>query len=337
MKTKSILLFLIFFACGKHDNSKKFQINAEDVIDLSNDIVDFETIQIISLPHVTILDEYILITDLNATIGKAIHIYDKNSLHYITSTAEIGEGPGEIMRIGEIALSYNNKEFWIPDFGKLRAFKFNLDSILILRDYKPNVSIPIHSDFFLTRYNVISDSIALGSGVEVLSPGTFRISLGKWNLKTGKVEKFGYEHPDLAKKRTNGFFNYSLSKKLMALAYSNHNILSVFDENGNIKFNLLGEIDKAKESKNPKYFSQVSILDNLIITSYLGGSGFKLNSDKRPVGVHPNQLLFFNLSGELEKVVDTGHQMMTFTIDEENQRIFCYFPEREIPIGYFYF
>ncbi len=208
MKIKLIFI-LIIFGCSKTEPAQKFKISTENTIDVSANILDFETDQIISMPYITVLDQYLLITDLMATSEKGIHIYNKNSLQFITSTVELGEGPGEIMRIGEVALTSKNNEFWMPDLAKLQAFKFDLDSILLDSSYKPTVSIPIPNDFFLVGYSVVSDSIALGSGVEVLSPSTFRVSLVKWNLITGEAEKFGYEHPSLANQSTNAFFNYS--------------------------------------------------------------------------------------------------------------------------------
>ncbi len=120
----------------------------------------------------------------------------------------------------------------------------------------------------------------------------------------------------------------------MALAYTNYDILSVFDKNGDIKFNFLGEMEFESENPNFKFFNQVRITDEYIIASYLGDSGIKLDDNKRPKGVQPGKLLFFNLAGKLEKVIDTGHQIMTFAVDEDNSRVFCYFTDREVPIGY---
>lgn len=130
------------------------------------------------------------------------------------------------------------------------------------------------------------------------------------------------------------FLIIPIKHEIMALAYTNYDILSVFDKNGDIKFNVLGEMEFESEDPNFKFFNQVRITDEYIIASYLGDSGIKLDDNKRPKGVQPGKLLFFNLAGKLEKVIDTGHQIMTFAVDEDNSRVFCYFTDREVPIGY---
>lgn len=337
MKTYYYLFILALSCCTVKDPIEKFDLNSVPNIDIHEEIEDFIANETITAPTLTIIGNYLFVTDLATSIGKGVQIYNKNTLDYITSTCELGEGPGEVTRIGEIATSYNNNEFWMPDFAKLQAFKFEIDSLLIDKDYKPQVSIPIRNDFFLTRFSVLSDSVAIGSGLEVLSSGTFRISLGKWDLEKNETKKIGYEHPKLVGKRTNASFNYSHKQSLMALSYFNYDILSVFDKDGNLQYNIKRKNELIEENRKLRFFGPVNITSNYIIASYSGKPAFKRDINQRPEGVQPSKLLFFGLNGKLEKVIETGFGIISFTIDEDNKRIICSFSDREIPIGYFHY
>ncbi|MCH7399044.1 TolB-like 6-bladed beta-propeller domain-containing protein [Belliella sp. DSM 107340] len=326
---------LLFISCEQDSFDRPFTI--DKVENISTKIQDFDTEPLITYGGLSILGEYLIVMDMLSTAEKAIHIYNKNNFEYISSTGFLGEGPGEITRIGEFTQSYHSDRFWIPDFAKLKLFQFNLDSLLLDDKYKPSVSFPFGKGEFLSRLKFVDEQLAYGSWVEVLRPGEFRTSLGKWDLETGNIEKFGEEHPNLVGERTNAYFDYSYHHNIMVLSYTNYDILSVFDNHGKIKMNLIGEKKFDNENRKLKFFGQTTITDKYIITSYLGDYGFLLDKNQRPKGIQPNKLLFFSLEGELLKTLDTEHQIMTFTVDEENNRIFCFFSDREIPLGYFHY
>lgn len=335
MKCYNIFLIISLFSCTQEETTKRFKITDVDPIDVSDNIIDFETEQLISRPYFTLLDNHLIIQDASGLTNKFIHIFNKNTLEYLTSIGDIGEGPGEFMNSGKIAIGQKENEFWMPDHSKLKVFRFDLDSAILDSEYKPTLSLPMKNDFFLTRFQFISDSIAIGSGVEVLSPSTFRNSLGIWNIKKDSVSKFGYEHPSLVGERTNAFFSYSKKHQMLALAYSTHDILSVFDLDGNIKFNIIGEREFDNEKRSLNFFNQVIFAEDQIVTTYLGDFGTVMDEGASPRGRGPSKFLFFNLEGNLKKVIETNHEVYDFTVDKENRRIFCYFIDREIPIGYF--
>ena len=181
------------------------------------------------------------------------------------------------MRFGRLAVTPNGREFWVPDFEKIKVFKFDIDSALMDQDYLPTVTKPFAYDFFLSGMNIVSDSLALGTGLEVLSPSTFRASLGRWDINTGIIEKFGEEHPKLTGERTNAFFDYSYKHNIMALAHINHDILTLYNADGTIKYHILGEKEFDNEKRKLKFFGEVHIGDEWIIRSYLGSEGFILD------------------------------------------------------------
>lgn len=329
-----ILILSALIGC-KSDPTKTFKISDDKTINVSTRITDIPTEQIIAFPQITLLDQYILLTDHKASFDKGIHVLDRDSLNYLTSTGFIGEGPGEIMRYGEVGTSQRGNEFWMPDFGKMKAFKFDIDSVLLDSNYKPSISKDFKQDFFLTRLKFVSDDLAVGTGVEVLSPSTFRTSLGRWDLNTGRIEKFGFEHPKLIRERTNAYIDYSYKHKIIALAYTNFYIVSVFDPAGNLKFNIKGEKEFDNQERTFGFFSQVFVTDDYIVTSYLGGPNFDLDVNQATQSIRPSKILFFDLDGKLIKIFETGHQIMYFAVDDDNNRVICFFLDREVPIGYF--
>ena len=332
--TLYFLFVLILFGC-QDKTIKNFKVSSEEVIDVSSKITDLETEQIIANPLLTISGDFLVVTDANASFEKGIHLFDKNTLAYLGSTGIMGEGPGQISRYGEVAVTPNGKEFWMPDFEKLKLFKFDIDSVLMDDEYLPTVSKPFAYDFFLSRMKFISDSVALGTGLEVLSPSTFRTSLGRWNINAGTIEKFGDEHPQLINERTNAFFDYSYKHNLMALAHINHDILAIYNADGSIKFHLLGEKEFENDNRKLKFFGEVHIGDEWIVTSYLGSEGFILEENQQPKSVGKSKLLLFDLEGNLSKVIETGSEIRYFAVDDENKRVLCYFLDREVPLGYF--
>ncbi len=335
---KTIALLLLFFLIGcKNDPSKKFTMDETLLVDVSAEIIDLDTEQLLSSPILTTSGRFLIITDMKSNDQKGIHIYDKRSLQYLASTGIQGEGPGEITRYGEIGVTPKENEFWVPDLAKVKIFKFNMDSVFLDKNYLPGISKPFSYDFFLSRFKFISEDRAIGTGVEVLTPNTFRTSLGSWNLTSGEVIKIGYEHPKLKNERTNAYYDYSFQHNIMALSYVNHDIITVFDNQGDIKFNILGPNEFDNQNRKLEFFGQIHIGNQYIFTRYLGDKGVVLDDNLTHKSVQASKFLMFDLEGNLFKILETGHEIRYFAVDEEGKRIFSYFMDRENPIGYFYY
>ena len=335
MKLKPYFLLIILFACH-NDPDKKFSLSGVPVMDVSKKITDLETDQILTSPVPYISGKYLMLVDIQTNIGeKGVHIFDKDGLKYLGSTGIVGEGPGEIIQYGEIGITPDENIIWLPDFAKIQMFRFHLDSALMDENYLPQVSLPFTYDFFLSQLKFVSEELAFGSGVEVLSPSTFRTSLGKWELPAGKVEKFGNEHSKLKSERTNAYFDYSYDHQLMALSYANYDVLSVFDADGNVKFNLIGEKEFDNENRRLKFFGQVQFTKDNIFSSYLGDYHTLSDANGNPIHKMPSKLLMFDFEGDLLKILETGHEIRYFAVDGVQKRVICYFYDRQIPIGYF--
>lgn len=329
------ILFTLFLSCTE-ESERKFKIDEGELLDVSQRIIDINTDPVIALPFFEISEDYLIIADSKA-FDKGIHIFGREDFKYLGVTGQLGDGPGMISRYGPLAFSSNGKEFWMPDFGKLKMFKYDIDSVLVNEGYLPTVSKPFGMDFFLTDLNFMNEDLAIGPGLEPLSNSTFRIALGKWDLNSGEIIKFGEEHPNLKGERTNAYFDYSPRHQMMVLAHTNHDILTVYDSDGKIKFHLIGQRKFDNDKRRLKFFGPVQITEKYIFTSYLGQEGFELDENQRPKSVSKSKILAFDLEGTLVKVFETGHELGLFVVDEWDKRVICYFNDREAPIGFFYY
>jgi hypothetical protein len=326
-----LILFLIS-ACSP-SSDKHFKLSKSKEIQV--EITDFPTDILMGAAFINFLGDYLIFTDFLDSPDKGIHIYHKNTLAYLGSTGEKGEGPGEITRYGEIFTTPNPNEFWMPDFAKLKAFKFHIDSVLMDEHYLPSITRDFRNDLFLIRAKFISDTVAIGACLEALSPSTFRTTLGEWNISKNTMEKFGYDHPELVDKRTNAFFDYSALDNTIVFAHNRHDVLSVLNNKGELKFNIFGENNVKEEEGKKSFFGRVNITKDYIFVEYLGDFGMKWDENRNPKSVQFSKILVFNKEGSLVSYFDTQHEIRTFSVDEENKRIFCNFLDREIPIGYF--
>ena len=334
MKNTIGFFLLMFLLSCAAKSEREFELDEGQPLDVSESIIDIDTDPLIAFPFFEITEDYLIIAD-SKTVDKGIHIFERKSFTYLGTTGQVGEGPGQLSRYGPVAFSSSGKEFWMPDFGKLKMFKFDMDSALADQAYLPSISKPFGMDFFLTRLKIVDEDVAIGAGLEPLSKSTFRISLGRWDLSSGEISKFGEEHPGLIGKRTNAYFDYSLRHQIMVLAHTNHDILTVYDTNGIVKYHVLGERKFNNDNRRLKFFGPVQITENYIFTSYLGKEGFELDENNTPKAVSKTKILAFDLDGNLVKIFETGHELGLFIVDEWDKRVICYFNDREIPIGYF--
>jgi hypothetical protein len=328
-------IFLLFSFCSQPVKDRHFSISKTAIENVSDKIIDIETNENFSFADLSIVGTNLVILDVFSQNEKSIYLYDKNSFQPITSTGILGEGPGEILRIGDLVNSNHKDKFWIPDFGKLLLYEFNIDSLVKNSNYKPQISYKFDLENFLSRSVITEQGIAYGSKVQMLTPSTFRTNLGKWNMNSGELLTFAEEHPKLLDQKTNAFFDYSFKYHLMTLSYTNFDLISVFDEYGKIKFNIIGEKEFDNEDGKLNFFGENKVTDQYIITAYLGDYGSKIDENQRPKKIFPSKILFFNWEGKLIKVLDTTFGIMRFTVDEDNKRIICFFHDRENPIGYF--
>lgn len=330
-----LLMMLTQVTCTNSDSlGQEKSRPKEKIIDVSGDIRTIDLDIVISpRTSLTILDNILLVTD-GQSDDKGIHLLDKNSFKYITSTGKVGRGPGEIVRYGRVAPIPGERAFWIADYGKTVMWRFSLDSILLNDQYLPEQGPNFGMDFFLTHYDLLNDSIALGMGADVTSVSTYNAVSAKMNLISNEIAPFGYMHPEADGKMSRAIPGLSLRNQIFVKCYTSCDLMNICDLEGNLKFNVYGPRWKAKEEGYDYYSAPIFIDDNIIV-AYSGEESWILNEYGRPEANLPTKFLVFDVNGNYRATLETNEKFFQYCADEDNNRIFLYFTERDEPLAYF--
>lgn len=328
------LVFLFSIGCNSCNESKteKIQKHRDNIVNVSDKIVDVKLDALFGNLALYILDDILIVLEKSPKGEKGIHLFNKNTFKYLTSTGKIGKGPGEIVRQGPIGFDSKNRVFWVPDAGKKLLFKFPLDSALSNPQFLPGIEEKmVHS--FVT-FGLLNDSIILGEAAQATSNSSFEMKLAKLNIRTKVLENFGYRHPKALGKKTYASFAMSVKHNFYVECHTRCDLMTICDLNGNLKYNIYGpgwlESDQDKNS----YFFEVHLVGNNIVASYIGSSGLVVKGNITK-GAAPSEFIIFDKEGNYLKTIEAGFEFEQFCIDEENNRIIAYFPGREEPLGYF--
>lgn len=66
-------------------------------------------------------------------------MFNKNDYTYLTSFAQKGEGPNEIINIGYVAVDEKRNKLYVSDHGKQKIFSYDIDSLIQDSLYVPSV------------------------------------------------------------------------------------------------------------------------------------------------------------------------------------------------------
>lgn len=326
-KLQYILLVFIVLCWGCADNSQKekHQNNRDNITNVRQQIkeIDIQEVIIGQVARLYIVNNYLFIADHKST-NKLIHIFDKSTFSYITSIADIGQGPGEIINMGHIEENKANHIFYVSDHGKQRIFAYDLDSILINPLYIPKVKVEMDKGQFPDIYKYINDTLSIGLIIEPIGTSDFKQSVARWNMNTGDLKSISYTHPEIKKKRVN--YDVSIQNGIFVECYSNYDLMTICDLKGDLKFNIYGPNWSNNTSKKASFYKKVLICKNRIIATYLG-------EDKSDTKRFPTKILIFNLNGEYIKTLETSYSICDFCYDEDNNRIILNFDD-DIQFGY---
>ncbi len=328
------MLSLIACKSNTEKKTEKYKGKRNNIVNVEDKIVDIKTDVFFGDSYLNIIDDILIVTEKTTSGAKGIHLFNKNTFKYITSTAIIGKGPGEVARSGRMGIDDKNRIFWLPDHGKKLMWKFSLDSVLNNPMYKPTESINLYDDLFLVRFDLLNDSIALGKAVHMINHNNFEMNMAKLNLNTNTTGLFGFEHIETVKKKSNAYFKLSIENNIYVNCYIFSDLMTICDIDGTLKYNVYGpDWLKNMDNKN-SYFGGVGFIDKHIIAAYNGSADIIYDKFKRGVGNSPSKFLVFDLKGNYEETIETGYSFNNFCVDEENQRLIVYFEGRENPLGY---
>ena len=294
-----LLLFIFFSSCTKKVATEVYQNKRDNVVNLHSKVKEIGTEDVLinrySQPF--LLDRYLIIGDY-VSKDNLVHIFDKYDFKYICSTAFLGPGPTEITSFGSFCINENDREFYISDYGKQKIFTYELDSVL---------SNPLNSIITPTGRSGFNQSGAI------------------WNMMTGKITQLKYTHPEIEKKRVN--IAVSIKNKTFVECYDHHDLMTIYDLEGDLKCNVYGSKWNNKTSNKQNYYGSVIFAKDKIVASYSDGRD---NFGKQS---RPTTLLVFDLKGNYLKTLEIGYNILEFCYDEENNRIIMSFDD-DIQLGY---
>jgi hypothetical protein len=278
------------------------------------------------------MDDYLIISDYKSP-DEIIHLFDKNTFRYLASTAPRGQGPGEIVELGHIAIDEANHIFQVIDYGKYQVFGYHPDSVLANPHYIPEVKMKMNERMFPNRYHYIHDTLCIGTIIEPVGNSDFKPAVGKWNMLTGEIELMKYEHPEIKKKRIS--FAASMEHGIYVECYNHHDLMTICTLDGELKYNIYGRRWDSQVSNRMLYYGYgVGFCGDRIVALYAGDKNFIIDDETGKVaGTNPSKLLVFDLQGNYIRTLETGCNLNYFCYDKENNRLILTMND-DIQVGY---
>ena len=259
------------------------------------------------------LGEYLIILDA-FTVDQWVHIYDKNTFRYITSAIKKGRGPGEAVMGTSLTTNEVDRTFFLSDFGKLSIFVYQIDSLIANPFHFPWVKTNMESRRLPVEYTYINDTLSIGLLMEAIGNSDYSMTTSKMNFQTGEIVSMPYEHPKIQKKR----IAYAVSPEygLFVEAYNYHDLLTICNMDGSLKYNVYGGPLNADESNKYLYCRHAIFCRDKIIVSFSGKERF-INDEF----VFPTKFHVYGLDGDYIKTLETHYPVDSFCYDKENHRL----------------
>ncbi|MDR1369349.1 MAG: 6-bladed beta-propeller [Dysgonamonadaceae bacterium] len=317
---KRILLYLSLTAlcwnCTRDSNIAKYQTGRDHIVHVQEKIreIKIEDVLIGSWPLLYLMNNYLFISDYKSTDCQ-IHIFEKDTFNYVTGTAEAGRGPGEITRMGHIAIDEENHMFYVSDHGKQQIFGYDLDSVLAGPFYRPEVKASLNGEMFPEKYQYINDTLCIGVTIERLGNSQFNKIMAKWNMKTGTIQPMKYRHPDIERRRIT--FAVSVEHGIYVEGHSYCDLMSICSLDGELIYNIYGRNWKDRMSNRTSYYEKIVFCNDKIIALYSGQDTFSENMHE----ALPSKFLVFDIQGNYLQTIETGYRIVDFCHDRENNRL----------------
>ncbi|WP_102407838.1 6-bladed beta-propeller [Parabacteroides bouchesdurhonensis] len=312
-----IVFFLLFMSlccgCTYKAETEKYQTKRDRIVNVHNSIkeIKIEEPLINENSSLYLIDKYLIIGDYKS-LDKIIHLFDRNNFKYITSISSLGQGPGEIANLGYIGVNNADREFYVTDHGKQKIFSYKLDSVIANPSYIPEMKMEIKENQFPTKYQYINDTLCIGIIIEPVGNANFKPTVAKWNMNTGEIRLMQNYHPDISKKRIN--LGVSMHDSLYAECYTYHDLITICDLDGNLKYNIYGPNWANEGPRKIHYYDDIIFCKSKIVAAYSGG-------DNLTDAYYPTKFMVFDLNGNYIKTLETGYMIFNICYDKDNERI----------------
>lgn len=321
----TLLSLLLFLGCSRNSETEIYQGSRDNIIDVKEQIKEIDSGDILLGGHIspTIFGEYLAIID-PFSYDNMIYIFDSKTYKYLGSTCRHGQGPGEVVSMGDIMWNEDRKEFYLPDYGSYKIYNFDLNQVLTDSLYLPSVKGNMDSKSFPGKIMYVNDTLSYVKIINPTSVSSFEEEVGRWNLQTGEIQTFPYKHSGLKVYRFN--FTASVDDGIIVEANSRYDLVTILDLEGNLKFNIHGP-NWDSDGDRKQHFGGAFIYKNYIISCYDGSPW----SDAAKFKI----CHVFDLDGNYIKTLDIGFGFYYYTLDKMNHRlIFCFDDTNIDQIGY---
>jgi hypothetical protein len=317
-----VLLISLGWGCVAHDAGKaKHQGRRDNIVDVREKVKEIEIEDVLLSNTIVpyIIGDYLMIEDYKSP-DEIVHLFNKNSFAYVTSTVYMGQGPGEVTVAGNIAIDEARRTFYVTDHGKLMIFSYPLDSVLSNPGYIPEVKLKLDERQFPTGYQYIHDTLCIGVVIQPIGYSDFAQVASKWNMETGEIEPMPYEHPEIEKRRI--VVAASPEHGIYVECYRHHDLMTIGTLDGKLKYNIYGQKWDNKKTNRVAFYQNVLFCgDKIIASSLSGGDNFPRDKKGVRIAAFPTQFLVFDLEGNYLQTLETGYMIYSFCYDKENNRL----------------
>ena len=323
----TLLLIIAISSCSHNSETEKHQSKRDNIINVEDSIieVDISDITQSAFYSLSIIDDYLIIGDFKS-YNEHLIICDKHTFKCVARAAQKGRGPGEITNMGHLGVNEKDREFYVSDHGRNQVFKYDLDSLISNPKYLPSVKLEMHSREFLSEYQLLNDTLSIGAVILPTGNSGFNQKVGKWNMNSGKIEIMKYEHPNIAKKSVS--VTASPTHNIYVEGHSRHDLMTICNLDGELKYNIYGE-NWDTERTDKEYFSNIRFYKDKIIALYKDG-----NIGSNTVGAEATQFLVFDINGDYIKTLETGYNVIIFTIDTDANRVLMVVDDEDTTFAY---
>ena len=326
---KRIVYFILFVffsnSCFRNSDVEKSQNHSTNIIDVKELVKEIIVVTplIGGWARPFIVNDYLLISDSQSE-EKLISIFDKDNFSYLMGIGDAGEGPNEITNMGVIVPDEVHHRFFVPDYGKLKVLSYSVDSILKNPFYRPEVKGDMKELQFLDRFVYVNDTFCIARSIMVGESKYFQQSLVRWNMLTGEMKLLVEGHPKIERKRSQ--FAVSLEHNLIVDCYAHHDLMTIYDLDGNLKYNIYGPYWDDKTSNDMVYYDAVVICKDKIVAAYAGGRNW---GDEG----FPNCFQVYDFNGNYIKTLNIGRKICNFCYDQKLNRLIMVL-DNEIQFAY---
>ena len=315
------MLSFLSVSCSKNTETELYQSSRDNIINAKALIhrIDLGDVFVGQYSYSSVYDDFIVLTD-SRSYDKLINVFDKNTFEHIISFGDYGEGPAELINIGEPIWNAEAREFYVPDYSKYVYLAYNFDSLLSNANYKPYEKFKIKTDKISTNLNFLSDTFSIGMCIRPIGTNDFAPLTSIVDLKTGEMKTFNYIHPDIHKKRFDLAVSYD--DNLIAECAANYDLISLLDMKGNLIKNIYGP----QWGTTPLCCFGTSIFTKKYLVALYNGDIWEEHTPDR-------KCIIFTKQGDYIATLNLEYATNSVCYDADNDRLIFSFND-EIQFGY---